>query len=589
MGLHEKLPEKGRVWLVRAEGVNFASTVLDTEDLSITRGASLALLQIGTLIRDVAKGLPSLAEQNELFSGASQCLIELTFSTPVEGVDSLLRDAVEQKLSKLRAADRQAAEASKTEAPFQHLSLMVDAAPLDNEAQRKAAVQRVEARNRAGQMRRWSLPPIGPAGPVNRLDCFDLVRPAPLDMKIPEGKIGFVSPLSPVRNSGKGTDTVAVSASTRARRAYGAAQRKAFYEKELSGGSEASDASKASVPTQLKAAGLGEKTTFTSSLQDIITDAPERDGNRIPLPVSVSSKVAIIYADGNQFGTIREKAGLEAFSQKLKAYRQAFLRQLLGFYAQGRKGKHHEAFVRDIEQADELRLETLLWGGDEFIFAVPAWLALDVVKLFLEASAGWKIEGLPLTHSMGVVIANAKTPVRLMQHRAKEIADLAKDAGLRDRSSVTFEVFESLTPPDLTINGTRRSLYGARDSKELEQLALELALDGSRFGDALKQMKQLKKDGTDGEGFPRSQLYACLREAQTGEGLISARAARTVEDHLTAYIERFGAANGWKLDDLILPACAGSPNRALAAALITQLWDYAALGFGAQAASTAEI
>ena len=75
------------------------------------------------------------------------------------------------------------------------------------------------------------------------------------------------------------------------------------------------------------------------------------------------------------------------------------------------------------------RIETLMWGGDELIWAVPAWCALDAVQFFFDQSADWRdpIRNKRLTHAIGMVLCSHNAPIRGIVQLARELADHAKD------------------------------------------------------------------------------------------------------------------------------------------------------------------
>lgn len=591
-------------WLVRAEGVNFANTLSDTEDLSIIRGASLALLRIDRFVEAAIASIPG-ATASLLFSGASQCLIEVRLAAPEASFGAYLERAVADLLRRLRQAGTKADPAhprAGLDEPFEHLSLVVDAEPHFDADDRAPVVARLEARNRSRQQRDWSLPPPGPVSladaPDNACDPFDRVRPAQVSIDLPKDKVDMSPALVDASTRPDGGQRVRVSASSKARRAFGRTQRKAFYGDEL-----AAEGLDAPFPASV---------SVTDSLEEIVEKPhpTRRDGS--VLPVSLRNKVAVIYADGNAFGKIREHVALDAFSATLTRRRREFLAEILCWYLGELKGPDWSGFATpSLKTGDEpgvekaLRLETLLWGGDEFIFVVPAWLAVPFVERFLAQSAGWEIEDKALaeagvsgrlTHSLGVVIANAKTPIRLLRTRAQDIADRAKAAGYRDRSTATFEIFESIAPPDVTIAGTRANQYGLgvvpADAREAAQdtVTKALALPGDRFSDLVARIVTLK-DGDPAQdlpGFPRSQLYGALRAAQATGSLVTEAADRAVTAHFSEYLDRFGKQKGLTLEALRLPATeADGRGAALDLALLVQLWDYVGLDIGVASDATA--
>ena len=196
-----------------------------------------------------------------------------------------------------------------------------------------------------------------------------------------------------------------------------------------------------------------------------------------------------------------------------------------------------------------LRFETILWGGDELAFVMPAWLATTFVEGFFRHSAGWTInndrtgESFQLTHAVGVAIGHVKVPIRQLRTIAKDAADAAKEAGLRSVNSVTFEIFESLHPPDDDLGRWRKSVFG--DSVDDNELAKKLALPGD-FSKVLARFEAIVRGESRKEGFrpgfPRSQIYTALRKLrEQGKGVGESGADAVVE----AVIDFMGSALVW--------------------------------------------
>lgn len=191
----------------------------------------------------------------------------------------------------------------------------------------------------------------------------------------------------------------------------------------------------------------------------------------------LDNKVAVIYIDGNQFSkSVREYLKLASdeleaqkiFDNSIQSQRAAFLEQTLrdmidaspvGVNKADTAAKYQETLTADKgKDADgkpvkPLRLETLLWGGDEMTLVVPAWNGFALLQSFFEASATWQLpldqqssqqtsgkksaskkgsnkQGKPirLTHSAGIVFCSAKTPIAIIQKWARELAEDLKCA-----------------------------------------------------------------------------------------------------------------------------------------------------------------
>lgn len=527
-------------WVLRAEGVNFDATLLDTSDLSTVRGASLALLRLDEVVQGALGEDPGV---RKLFAGASQC--------------AFLFDAADTAAAHLqREKVIDALRAGSDGLPTAHLCVMVDVAPLNGIGitAELDALAVAEARNRTRQFRSWTLDPLPPERAATRADALDGVRPAGDVIRRPAGDTGTLEDLP-------------VSRAVKAKRDFGRTARQDFYASLAGLGPDVAQ----------RILGSSGEPCFTDSIEDIVATPP--DG----LPLSVRGKVALVYADGNGFGAKVKQVGPERFSAQLAAQRRNLLAAVLSWYAEGARGESWRFFAAEVPgKQPRLRFETLLWGGDEFAFAMPAWLVFPFLEGLFAMTAGWQVQSedgtmMPLTHAVGVAIANRKTPIRQLHTIAKAAADLSKDSGLKGEDSVAFEIYESLTPPDL---GDGLSLLRARAFGADAGLDASLGFPGRAFCRLTEGLATL----SGGAGFPRSQLYGALRAARdaaasagAGRGLFSPAATQAVEAHLDAYQRRPGGLEAVnQLRANLPPGCAGASRPLpVALALIAQLWDYA--------------
>lgn len=70
-----------------------------------------------------------------------------------------------------------------------------------------------------------------------------------------------------------------------------------------------------------------------------------------------------------------------------------------------------------------------MWGGDEMIWVMPAWCALETVQLFFRQTSDWRLgkDHPLLTHAVGLVLCSHKSPIRGAVRLARDLADNAKD------------------------------------------------------------------------------------------------------------------------------------------------------------------
>lgn len=527
-------------FLIRIEGVNFDATISDTNDLSTIRGGSLALLALDRAVRQAVPG------SELVMSGASQALLR------VEGHEvsaDTVRAAVAACFAGGRVSSR--VDPGGREPPFSELTVVVDVLPDADDAP-----SRLEAMNHARQLRQWTVAPVPfRRDDGNRADPFDGVRPATVAVRLPKGK---VLSLDPDDDGGE----VLLSPSVAARRAYGRRARQLFYRDQLPETWE----------RRLKDADGKLLYSFTNSTEDIVAEPPKG------LAPSLETKVAVVYADGNAFGALRDKVGAEVFSERIAALRRDLLGRILDWYRGSDSERAHSPFViwDRSSQTYGLRLETLLWGGDEMMFVMPSWLAVAFVEGLLATTAGWSIGGVHPTHSIGVAVAHHKTPIRQMQVIAKAAADLAKEAGLRDLDTVTFDIFESLAPPDIALGAARARVFQTPDDEAGHlDLARSLALPGDTFSSIVRSIDAAK---VGPQAVPRSQLYGALRSVRAVSAVgdyRSSGASDRVEGHFTAYARRMGLDAEIVLERIPAFGARGA-HRPIAfdVAMTTVFWDY---------------
>ena len=523
-----------KTFILRMEGVDFDATLFDTHNLSAFRGGSLALLGAPKFVREFLGD----RVKEKIFEGASQGAW-------------IVKAADAAEAEKLRAdvrAHLNAGGAEKSaEAVYPHLAFVVDIA----EGEDYAALMRAEAKNRARQLQRanWTPPKFeeGAAG-FNELDRM---RPAPPDCVIDDVNASGGRP---------------VSRSFKARFDYGKKQRQEFYEMEAGA---------------TKARNLD----FARSFEDIVDEAPRG------LPPSVSGKIAVFYADGNGFSRIRARAntieGVRDFSHRLRDYQRVLLGDILDWLREGARGDNWEAYLqfpRSMGKQQEwpLRFETLLWGGDELTFVMPAWLGIEFSEKFFEWVEDWTApkdkngQEPPLTFGAGLVFCHGKTPIRQARKMAELIADAGKDTLKGDRRNILqIEAFESIAMPEH--DGGLQAYRDARfdldtRSPDADQTrkahAKWLTLDPK----SIRTVKEIKSRGE----LPRAQLYRLLRIARREKAFGSegkARAALLFEADL--YLKRTGVRDEDKRMDRLEAWQILSPAPlAYSLAVIADLWDY---------------
>lgn len=523
-------------WLLRFEAADFANTDFETQALSPIRGASLSYLYSPELVERV---LPT---------GAS-----LLYKSASQGAWTFRATAAEAEKAEQRVRTALTGNdfgGAKPTGAHLHLAYVTALIEGDDALALAKAESLCNVRKLQGDG--FPLPSLSPD--IDAFDAYDRVRPA--DHRDEDRK----------RIPWKGKDA---SQATADRGDFGRGQRQKFYERR----SERPPA-------------FG----FTDDFEAMVKSPPKVGGK--PLPVSLHGKVAVFYADGNRLNKLRQAemaAGMDSFkkfSKDLREWQQGLLGKILGWLHEGARATP-DAFLNK----DELRFETLLWGGDELLFVMPSWLGLDFAARFFEWTQGWKTpKGLDVTFSAGLVFCNHKTPIRLSKTVADEMATLCKkmqpETPTKDNQTkplLQVEAFESLSLPEGSFSRFRANLYpGGNKADERDNL---LAVPGEHAGKLFSAVASLKRDGA----VPRSQIYRLLRVA-TDEGFALARkterpqekdipAQSRLNDEYEKYRSRAGAGKAPEASELLLleppDSVKTKPSLALNLAVMAMLWDYA--------------
>lgn len=462
---------------LRVEGLNIEAGVLDTNQISVVRGAGLLLRQAA---KDAAKQIEQ-AGGKVISTGASIGEFRLDTKDPDEA--ERIAGQIQHDLSV---------------GEFAHLSFAVVAEPIGQAPGAKAPLakavrERALARIRFEQMRMPTLVPPAQHTATDREACgWEGRRPA--DAKQPIE-----------RSDADGPKKTYLSQSVRERYDYGVKQKQRFYREETGR--------------------PDDQARYTHDLNDIadLRSAKNLDG-----------KIAVIYADGNRFSAIRDRAcagfgDLETFDKLVQAKRRAFLVALLERIA------HDPVFNTPDARR---RLETLLWGGDELILVVPAWRGLDVLQDFFIAMAGAQIKAKkpdkhakvkqstdpwPLTHAAGIVFCRAKTPIQRIQNLARQLADGVKgrlkqeakgdtpEARLRSSldNAWDYAVLESVDfPTEAELGDYFQGRYGAASGgRRVLQPRLHWRAEGAAGGVTRAEVAGLLDE------LPKGQVYAVARAA----------------------------------------------------------------------------
>lgn len=226
--------------------------------------------------------------------------------------------------------------------------------------------------------------------------------------------------------------------------------------------------------------------TFTEDLHELAEC--EGKGN-------LNNKIAFIYLDGNKFTRVRtdhckDAKKLAAFSKAVEKPRKAFLEELLSL-------TDKDFFT----EKGQMRLETLLWGGDELEIIVPAWKGLHVVEMLYRHLATSEFVGNKLTYSGGVIFCNNKAPILQLRRLAHELADdVKKNLGNGpQKNALRMLVMESFDTLGSRVGDFAASYYG----KEIWDALLMESKDVAALKEAIKVMKN--------NDFPRNKMFDIAR------------------------------------------------------------------------------
>ena len=427
-------------FLLQVEGINLSQVFEDTQNINVIRGSSMAL-------RDAVKKVEAwLKEWNVgasvIQTGASVGLFHL----PVD--EKTAKDCLEKIVGRLNRDEL-----------LKYFTFSADIQALtDLEKDRECLLAKIRFR----QMQQAGLS-------VPDWNSSNTIQPCPLDGIRPATQ----------RTKVKDEDTL-VSTSIAARLNYGRDGKHQFFETET---------------------GHPLPKGMTRDLSEIALGL--KRGNQLVYP-QLNGKLAYFYVDGNSFGSVitnvLKQTGEDplALRQKwddyIQAQRKAFLSQFVG------NACRQLGLCEDFATVDgRLRMEILLWGGDEFLLVVPAWLGFHTMSAFFQHSATWEFKGQPLTHAGGLVFCHHKTPVHRIRNLAKELADEAKKAS-RDQNLYDCIVLESIDFPTEPLGQFFMHQY----SKLAENRKPLIPVDWDRFS---KQPRDILL------GLPKSQVYEIAKAA----------------------------------------------------------------------------
>lgn len=467
---------------VRLEGVNLDNFVFDVHDLSTIRGGSFLLLDAVRRVRERFK-------LTAISTGASSGFFTVPPGNGTRDATAL-RGEIERFLNDADGPPRPEDETEQ----LKHATFVVDVySGEDSDDGFATAHESLMAMNR---WRQFQQPTVAvPAHADVQDECaFDHVRPATRTIKKKEGEEYVKKP---------------ASASVFARRTFGIEKKKSFYEAELRQLAESiGDGPSAADEHYAVTALAGTEMKFTNDLEVIADDKDQG---------SLNGKIAVVYFDGNKFGSIQkncDRTDLETFDRTVKSYRGTALFRLL---------RAINTDSRGWLTSGEIRLETLLWGGDELIWVVPAWKGWSVLQLFYQTSRDWQFtmedkSVKPLTHAGGIVFCHHVAPIHRITALAKKLADSCKESFDKmpkpaddhaSRDVFAYQVLESFDHIGTDFDTFRKTRVPP-DRRDLS--VRELIVHGAGMDKATAAFDVVRRT------FPRSKLHQIVALIRDQEG-----------------------------------------------------------------------
>lgn len=454
---------------LQVEGVNIYSSVNDTSQLSTVRGGSLLLklavdLLGGSPAGENQRGLESVSKfQDKLNALESRRHVNLPpFQTPppaltkkltpiTTGASSGIYGITEGEPEDIIKAIRKYLSEHDY---FRHFTFTLVVEPANGQSF-ATIKERLIARTRQAQMRQPSVapPPVGNGRAAVPCRLQGLL-PADSAMALPP------------KDLKERTPKPNVAASCQNRFYFGRYAKFALYEMEI----QALRDTKPDGEEKDRLSGIldGLRHFDPAESIDEIADQPYDSPANNPWYPQLRNKIAVIYFDGNGFSGIqrdqvRTTEDQRAFDERIKTYRRELLAALVGHWLK------YPHWISDTDGTENtkrvLPLETLLWGGDEMIFVVPASRGLELVQFFYRHSQGWTSQddgGERLTHAGGIVFCHYKTPIGRATRLARDLADAVKEKPYgRKGNYFDTVVLESIDYPAESLEEFFRKRYGA--------------------------------------------------------------------------------------------------------------------------------
>jgi len=495
-------------FFLRIEAMNLGNFVYDTNDLATIRGGSLLLLEameeVEKLINQVSANTPNNAEKIEQLEKKLQSIShdKSLSKKQIKREKGVLRQQIKQlkainnlgtsssanhTISKgaswglfdLGDIDHKKAleikqqviklfkQPTENNKAYQYATFMVDVYP-------KPDTSYTKTRDTLQTLNRWQ---------QLQSPSFSIVKEA-----INICQIDHLTPADKTTYNKDG-DKIFIADSIKARREYGREVKKQadFY------------ANRGAIAKE-----EGETLTLSSDLEKLSANPPEYARH-------LKGKIAFIYIDGNEFGKMQKASTNEIeqqqFDNQTRSGRDKVLKDII------QKIKTQEDWLNE----KELRLETLLWGGDEIIWVVPAWQGWSLLNQFyqlakehikLNSQSPQHKEPQELFHGSSIIFCHHNAPIHRIDQLARRLADnYSKKAEHKKQNKIAYQLLKSFDHVGSDLQTYRQDrIKGLTDNLD------ELLIDARNMEDIENCIRTLKDND-----FPRRKIYQILQAYRNNE------------------------------------------------------------------------
>lgn len=282
-----------------------------------------------------------------------------------------------------------------------------------------------------------------------------------------------------------------------------------------------------------------------------------------PAAGSLYGKIAFLHIDGNRFGSIRhELCGNEtdmiSFQRAIQEAREDALREILK-YAQSNKS---------FQTSDgEIRLETLLWGGDEIELVVPAWQALKVLSIFFEQTKDRRFtaqngKSVRLTNAVGVIFCHHNLPILQVRRYAEELCRMAKETLPKgtidlDTNANCFAFLNMVSFDQMT-----RHVSDFLEKYHKPAKAQDFVINSAELGELSPRLQRLKRL------MAKNKLHDIIEAMQSGTPEEQKEKVKDIVDRAKKLLNNVQKT---QLENTIQEVIKGQPHRWY---LVSDLWDY---------------